>query len=252
MRSYKTEAIILKRRNFGEADRILTTLTPNYGKIQVRAPGVRKITSRRSPHVEPLNISIFSLYKSSRSLIPIVTEAQCLEDFSSIKNNLGRIIFSYYICELVDELCAENQENRRVFFLVRDTLLRLASFKVNAIQESFSRHSGPLRPPRLGEAGQPAASPRGESASEANLSRTSLRHGDSGCGGTVWHPLIRMTDSEKGLSIVSDFEDELLVSLGFLPRQHKVYDKRTFVENILEKKLNTRRLLPLFLDNSES
>ena len=65
-RAYKTEAIIIKRRNFGEADRILTILTKNYGKIQVRAPGVRKITSRRSSHIELLNFSSLTLYRRFR------------------------------------------------------------------------------------------------------------------------------------------------------------------------------------------
>ena len=51
--------------------------------------------------------------------------------------------------------------------------------------------------------------------------------------------------------VIDDFEDELLVALGFLPRYHKVYDKRIFIESILEKKLRTKRLLPLFLNNNE-
>ncbi|PIZ97846.1 MAG: DNA repair protein RecO, partial [Candidatus Levybacteria bacterium CG_4_10_14_0_2_um_filter_35_8] len=57
MNSYKTEGIVIKRRNLGEADKILTIFTKRYGKIQVKAPGIRKINSRRSPHVELLNYS---------------------------------------------------------------------------------------------------------------------------------------------------------------------------------------------------
>lgn len=123
MRTYKTEGIIIKRRNFGEADRILTVFTKRFGKIQVKAVGVRRITSRRSPHVELLNLSVLTLHKGKS--LPILTEAQTIEDFSSIKDNLTKVGFAYHLCELVDGLCPENQENRRAFFLLEDVLDRL-------------------------------------------------------------------------------------------------------------------------------
>ena len=125
MKTYKAQAIILKRRNLGEADRILTVLTRGEGKIQVKAPGVRKITSRRSSHVELLNLSTLTLYGNTRFL-PIVTEAQTLEDFSGIKNNLKKIGYAYYICELMNGLCAEGEENRGVFYLLSATLFALS------------------------------------------------------------------------------------------------------------------------------
>ncbi|MBI4096902.1 MAG: DNA repair protein RecO, partial [Candidatus Levybacteria bacterium] len=52
MRTFRTEGIIIKRKNFGEADRILTVFTKEYGKLQVKAKGIRRIPSRRSAHVE--------------------------------------------------------------------------------------------------------------------------------------------------------------------------------------------------------
>src|SRR3989338_2325539 len=116
MRTYKIEGIVLRRRNLGEADRILTILTKYNGKIQVRAPGVRRIPSRRSSHVELLNFSQLTLYSSSKSFMPIVIEAQTLEDFSEVKCDLEKIGCAYYICELINGLCADNQENRSVFY----------------------------------------------------------------------------------------------------------------------------------------
>lgn len=124
LRSFKTEGIIIKRRNFGEADRILTVLTKRFGKIKVKAVGVRRITSRRSPHIELLNFSRLSLHKGHA--LPILTEAETIADFSSIKENLTKVGFAYHICELVDGLCPENQENRRAFFLLKDVLSQLA------------------------------------------------------------------------------------------------------------------------------
>ena len=52
-RVYATEAVILRRIDFGEADRILTLFTPNYGKVRAVAKGVRRTTSRLAGHLEP-------------------------------------------------------------------------------------------------------------------------------------------------------------------------------------------------------
>jgi len=126
MRTYKIEGVVLRRRNLGEADRILTILSKEFGKITVKAPGVRRISSRRSSHVELLNFSQFTLYKSPKTFMPIVTEAQTLEDFSVIKSDLCKIGVAYYICELINGLCADNQENRQVFFYLKSVLLELS------------------------------------------------------------------------------------------------------------------------------
>jgi DNA repair protein RecO (recombination protein O) len=51
-RLYRTDAIIIRQSDFGEADRLLTVFTPDLGKLRWLAKGVRKITSRKSGHVE--------------------------------------------------------------------------------------------------------------------------------------------------------------------------------------------------------
>ena len=124
MRSFKIEGIIIKRKNYGEADRLLTVLTKNNGKIQVKATGIRRIPSRRSAHVELLNYSILSLYRGKS--YPILTEAQAIDNFSPIKNSLEKMGLSYHLCELIDGLCAENQENTKVFYLLKNSLATLA------------------------------------------------------------------------------------------------------------------------------
>lgn len=124
MQIYKTEGIIIKRRNFNEADRILTVFTKTNGKMQVKAPGVRKVPSRRSPHVELLNHSTLSLHKGKS--MPILTEAQTLNNFSEAKEDLLKVGFAYHICELIDGLCADHQENQTVFYLLKNVLESLS------------------------------------------------------------------------------------------------------------------------------
>lgn len=123
MKNFKTDGIVIKRRNYGEADRIITLLTKDHGKLQVKAKGIRKITSRRSPHVELLNYTQITVYKGKA--YPILIEAQMKEDYAKIKRDLQKIGLAYHICELVDGLCPENQENEAVFNLLRKTLSEL-------------------------------------------------------------------------------------------------------------------------------
>ncbi len=124
MRNFKTEGIIIRRNNFKDADRILTVFTKDHGKIAVRASGIRRIPSRRSPHVELLNHCMLTLYQGHA--FPVLTEAQTVDSFAPIKEDLHKIGLAYHLCELVDGLCPENQENRQVFALVKNTLTRLS------------------------------------------------------------------------------------------------------------------------------
>jgi len=79
MRSYKTEGIVLKRINYGEADRILTIYTKRHGKIRAIAKGVRKLTSRKAGSLELFNNVVLFLVKGKN--LDIITEAQTVDLF---------------------------------------------------------------------------------------------------------------------------------------------------------------------------
>jgi DNA repair protein RecO (recombination protein O) len=115
-RLYRTEAIILKRNDFGEADRLLTLYTPNLGKIRAIAKGVRKPTSRKSGHVELFTHSQFLIAKG-RSL-DIVTQAETVHAFRSLREDLLRTTYAYYAAELLDLFVEEGIENRPLFDLL--------------------------------------------------------------------------------------------------------------------------------------
>ncbi len=123
MQGFKTEGVILKRRNFGEADRILTVFSLQKGKISVLAKGVRRITSRRAGNVELLNRSILYLYQGKG--MPILTEATTLNTYSKLKEDLILSTYAYHIIELVDKLTAENQDNRILYEHLVEVLRRL-------------------------------------------------------------------------------------------------------------------------------
>lgn len=123
MPGFKTEGVILKRRNFGEADRILTVFSLHRGKISVMAKGVRRITSRRAGNVELLNRVQMFLYPGKQFLI--LTEATSVNTYQKLKEDLTLSTYAYHIIELIDKLTAENQENRNLYIELVEVLKRL-------------------------------------------------------------------------------------------------------------------------------
>lgn len=122
MPAVTTEGLILKRRSFGEADRVLTVLTDRFGKISIIAKGVRKITSRRAGNIEILNRVKLHLFKAKNYTL---TEAESIETFDKIKKNLILTSSAFHIIELVDRLTPEEQRNPQLYALVVSALTLL-------------------------------------------------------------------------------------------------------------------------------
>lgn len=113
MAGFKTEGVVLKRRDFGEADRLLTVFTQHRGKVTILAKGVRRITSRRAGNVELLNRVQLYLHQGKNFLI--LTEASAIEVFQKIKENLTLSTYAYHVLELTDKITAENQQDPIVY-----------------------------------------------------------------------------------------------------------------------------------------
>ncbi len=122
-RIYKTEAIVLRQRKLGEADRILTLHTPSHGKLDAKAKGVRKTTSRMSGHLQPLNRCMVQLVQG-RSM-EIITGCETLESFQPLREDLDRLSRALYAAELADRFLAERVEAVATYRLLLETLRRL-------------------------------------------------------------------------------------------------------------------------------
>lgn len=122
---YKTTAIVLRQRRLGEADKIITLFTPNLGKIDAVAKGVRRTRSKVAGHVEPLTYTAFMLARGRE--LDIITQAQLIEAFSGLREDLERTSRGLYAAELVDRFTPERQENFQVFRLLLETLRRLTT-----------------------------------------------------------------------------------------------------------------------------
>lgn len=123
LHSYASEGIILARRNFGEADRIISIYSKDRGRISLIAKGVRKPESRKRGHLE-----IFNHLKFNATIgrgIDVMTEAELIDDFKEVRKNLKRVSLAYYICEVTGKITHELEQNERLFSLLYENLNKL-------------------------------------------------------------------------------------------------------------------------------
>lgn len=123
MQSFPLEGIILKRKNFGEADRIITLFSKQMGKVSLVAKGIRRINSRRAGNVELLNR--VKVYLVQTKGLPILTEAVSIQTFPNLKKNLTKVSLAYLVVELTDKFFPEEVENYSLFVLLVKTLTSL-------------------------------------------------------------------------------------------------------------------------------
>lgn len=121
MHSLSASAIILKRTNTGETDRIVTVFSREYGKMTVVAKGARKLTSSKLAALEPGNEA--KIYCIETKNLPILTQAQLLEDFSRGTNDLVTMKRVFQVLEIVDSLLPEHDPHEEVYDLVKSLLV---------------------------------------------------------------------------------------------------------------------------------
>jgi DNA repair protein RecO (recombination protein O) len=118
---YRTEAIVLRRQNLGEADRILTLYTRDYGKLKVVAKGVRKPQSRKAGHVE-LFAQVDVLVARGRSSLDVLSQADLLDAFPPIRRDLIRTTYAAHFVELLDAFTEEADASLPLYRLLADGL----------------------------------------------------------------------------------------------------------------------------------
>jgi DNA repair protein RecO (recombination protein O) len=115
-KTYSSEAVVLLRKNYKEADRIISVFSKKFGKITLLAKGVRKLKSKKRGHIE-----VFSNIKfiaSKTKTFDIVTETETINDFSQIRSNLNKVTLAYFFCEVVEKITREDEALPKIYDLL--------------------------------------------------------------------------------------------------------------------------------------
>lgn len=120
LRVYRTDGIILRRSDWGEADRLVTLFTPGFGKLRVVAPGARKPQSRKSGHLELFTHGTYVLARGRT--FDKLTQAETRDYFPGFRESLDRITCAALAAEFADRFLQEHDENAPFYDLLLQTL----------------------------------------------------------------------------------------------------------------------------------
>jgi len=129
-RRFKTEAIVLKKKSLPNQDYILTFLTEKYGMISVFGKGIKKITSRRSPHIQTGNLIEAIIYKKNNKFY--LEETKLISFFSKIKTDPKKISKLYFLFFVLERLLPENQREEKIYPLAKKFLIDLSERKTSS------------------------------------------------------------------------------------------------------------------------
>jgi DNA repair protein RecO (recombination protein O) len=124
-RTLRVEAVVLRHVDWGEADRLLGLYTREQGKLRAVAKGARKLTSRKAGHLEPFT-RVALLLARGRDFW-IVTQAETVDAYLPLRDDLVRTGYAAYVIELLDRFTYEEGENRAIYSLLVDTLHRISA-----------------------------------------------------------------------------------------------------------------------------
>lgn len=115
-RTYRSEGIVLRRSDLGEADRLLTLYTRDFGKIRAVAKGARKPQSRKTGHVELFTRTQFLFAKGQG--FDIVSQADMVEAYPALREDLVRTTYASYAVELLDQFTPDEDRNVGIYDLL--------------------------------------------------------------------------------------------------------------------------------------
>lgn len=129
MRQFRTEAIILRRTNYGEADRILNVLTPAHGKLSVIAKGVRRPKSKLAGGLELFAVCDLTVLQG-KSDMGVVTSSRIKNFYGDILHDYDRMQVAYEVIKQINK-ATETVTDTTFYALLHDSLLYLGDLKID-------------------------------------------------------------------------------------------------------------------------
>jgi DNA repair protein RecO (recombination protein O) len=117
---FQVDGIILKVRPFGEADKVITILTPDRGKIEAVAKGARRPRNRFLGSTQPFTYLQLLLF-SGHSLHQL-NQAEIIHSFAVLRDELTKMANASYWCEMTEGLLPEDAKEPEVFSLLLQAL----------------------------------------------------------------------------------------------------------------------------------
>ncbi|HEX7165483.1 MAG TPA: DNA repair protein RecO [Acidimicrobiales bacterium] len=125
MTIYREEGVVLRTHRLAEADRIVSLLTEGRGKVRAVVKGVRKTKSRFGARLEPMTHVALQLYEGRE--LDTVTQAETIETFRAVREDLDRVARAGALLEAVDQLAQEGEPNIGLYRMLLGALRSLST-----------------------------------------------------------------------------------------------------------------------------
>jgi DNA repair protein RecO (recombination protein O) len=124
MTLYRDEGVVLRTHKLGEADRIVVLMTAGRGKVRAVAKGIRKTKSRFGGRLEPpVHVSLL-LYQGRE--LDVVNQAETLDHYRSIREDLDRMTDAMALVEAVDQVAQPGEPNAALYRMLTGALRALS------------------------------------------------------------------------------------------------------------------------------
>lgn len=109
MKAEQTKGIVLSRTDYGEADRIITVITPDHGKRRLMVKGVRRMKSKMAGGIELFSVSELSYIKGKGDIDTMIS-SRLEKYYSSIVQDIERVQLGYELIKLLNRATEDNPE----------------------------------------------------------------------------------------------------------------------------------------------
>ena len=120
---YRTQGIVLNKRDIGEADRIFTIFTKDFGKLEILGKAIRKIKSKLRGGIELFYLSDIEFIEGKTH--KTLTDSILIEGFPQIRKDLKRFKIAHKIAEISDELIRGQEKDEKIWQLLKEVFEKL-------------------------------------------------------------------------------------------------------------------------------
>lgn len=124
---YRSQGLILKKEDRGEADQLLTIYTKDFGRLEILAKGIRKITSKLRSGVEIFYLSEIEFVQGKIS--KTLTDAILIEKIENLRKSLAKLKIAYQISEVFDHLVKGQEPDEKIWQLLSEVFQKLNDLK---------------------------------------------------------------------------------------------------------------------------
>ncbi len=125
---YRTEGLVLKKIDRGEADQLFTIYTKDFGKLEILGKAIRKISSKLRAGAEIFYLSEIEFIQGKT--YKTLTDTILVEKFQNLRRNLKKLNIAYKVSEDLDKFVQEQETDEKIWNLLLETFNKLNNLEI--------------------------------------------------------------------------------------------------------------------------